>query len=128
MRCRNLLQLSITIKRRPLQKRNMNALAKKFMFTDKQCAFVLGISASAYNKLTPEASLSIRSTEMVLRLAELFEVGITTFDNDRNSFTNWLQASIPALEGAVPLNLLSSSYGIESLKELLLRMEYSIPE
>ena len=124
MRCKTMLQFSSAIKRRPLQKRNMVALAKKIRFTEKQCAMVLGISQNSYNKLTLDALISIRSSEMVLRLAELFEIGTTTFD-DRNSFINWLRASVPALEGVTPLSLLSSRYGFELVKDLLLRMEYS---
>jgi len=128
MRCTNLLQLSIAVKERPLQKRNMIALAKKFMLNQKQCADILGISLSTYSRLRPDAPLSIHSSEKVLRLAELFEIGSTTFEGDRTSFINWLNASTPALGGVVPMNILFSSYGIELVREQLLRMEYSMPE
>jgi len=127
MRCTNLLQLSIAVREHPLQKRNMIALAQKFMLNQKQCADVLGISLSAYTKARPKTPLSIHSSEKVLRLAELFDIGSKTFDGDMRSFINWLNTNIPTLGGVVPTNILFSSYGIELIKEQLLRIEYSIP-
>jgi uncharacterized protein (DUF2384 family) len=111
---------------RPLQKRNMIALAKKFMLNQKQSSTILGIPYSSYIKLRPESSLSVAASNVVLYLAELYEIGTTTFDNDSKSFVNWLQGNNPELKGITPASLLTSPFGIEQLREMLLRMEYSI--
>jgi putative toxin-antitoxin system antitoxin component (TIGR02293 family) len=119
------IALAIAIQERPLQKKNIMTLARKFSFTDKQAATMIGIHPQSYTKMREDSFLSVPSTEMVLKLAEVYEVGNTTFEN-RESFIKWLNSNIPALNDLKPIMLIGSSTGIEIVRDMLVRIEYSI--
>lgn len=128
MGSRNGVELALAIIKRPLQKRNLQAIAKKLSFSENEAAQVAGVSPRTYIKLKPNSFLSIGATDNVVKLAELYEVGITTFDGNTKSLAIWLHTSFPVLEGNKPIELLNTFVGIDYVKDLLLRMEYSIPE
>jgi len=120
-------QLLMAIRKKPLQKRNLASLAKKFKLTDSQATEIAGVSIKTYRKMESSSILSISASERIVKLSELFETGITTFDGDSKSFICWLNAPIPALMNYVPANLMTTFAGINFVREELLRIEYSIP-
>ena len=119
--------LLTAIWKKPLQKRNLIPLAKKFEFAESQTAEIAGVSIKTYREMESSSILSISASERIVNLSELYETGITTFDGDSKSFICWLNAPIPALMNYVPVNLMKTFAGINFVKEELLRIEYSIP-
>jgi putative toxin-antitoxin system antitoxin component (TIGR02293 family) len=114
------------IRQRPLKKRHVISISKKLGLQQKDTAQLIGVSVRTYQRQRRTANITNAASENVLKLAELFEIGLTTFDNDEESFLNWLNASIPALNNEKPITLLSSNLGIELVKDELLRIEHGI--
>lgn len=119
--------LLMAIGKKPLQKRNLISLAKKFKFTEIQAAEIAGVSIKTYKKMELSSTLSTSASERIVKMSELYETGLTTFDGDAKSFLHWLNTSIPALMNFVPIDLMTTFIGINFVREELLRMEYSIP-
>lgn len=114
------------IRQRPLKKRHVIFISNKLGLQQKDTAELIGVSVRTYQRQKKTANITNAASENVLKLAELFEIGLTTFDNDEESFLTWLNASIPALNNEKPINLLSSNLGIELVKDELLRIEHGV--
>ncbi len=114
------------IRQRPLKKRHVIFISNKLGLQQKDTAELIGVSVRTYQRQKRTANITNAASEIVLKLAELFEIGLTTFDNDEESFLTWLNASIPALNNEKPITLLSSNLGIELVKDELLRIEHGI--
>lgn len=86
----------------------------------------MGVSVRTFQRQRKTANITSAASENVVKLAELFEVGLATFDNDEESFLNWLNGPIPALNNEKPITLLSSNLGIDLVKDELLRIEHGV--
>lgn len=117
----------MAIRKKPLQKRNLISLTKKFKITESKAAEIAGVSIRTYRKMESSSTLSTSASERIVKMSELYETGLTTFDNDSKSFLHWLKTSIPALMNLVPIDLMTTFIGINFVREELLRIEYSIP-
>lgn len=123
---RSTFDLLVAIRNKPLRKRNMNAIAKKYQFTEDQVSEIVGVTKRTYRKMVPNSRLSLSASERVIKLSELYEVGITTFENMSMSFSGWLRAPIPSLSNNKPIDLIFCDIGIGMVKDELIRMEYSV--
>jgi putative toxin-antitoxin system antitoxin component (TIGR02293 family) len=108
-----------------LKKKNFTTLAKRFKFTDSQSARITGVSLGTFRKRAPESDLSVPATEMVIRLSELYEIGIDTLGNSQ-SFISWLDTSSISLGDYKSMELIESGLGVEIVKDELLRMKYGM--
>jgi len=122
----SIFELLMAIRKEPLQKRNMVAIAKKFRFANNQVADIARISLKAYLKMEPSTYLSVGASERIIKLAELYETGIMALESKEN-FILWLNLRVPVLCGFRPYELISTYTGIDLIKDALLRFEYSIP-
>jgi len=118
--------LLMAIREKPLQKRNAIAIAKKFKFTDVQLVSVIGMPLKSYTRMKPSSLLSVGASERIIKLAELYGIGVMTFDGDAKSFVRWLNTTIPALMNHIPFELMTTFVGISLIREELLRMEYGV--
>jgi hypothetical protein len=77
--------------------------------------------------LDPETTSSRlkKVSDLAPSLIELRQLGVKVFDGDTASFKSWLSTRVPALE-ARPIDLLSSSVGIEKVRTQLLQMEFGV--
>lgn len=101
-------------------------ISHKLCLQQKDTAKLIGVSVRTYQRQKRTAPITNAASENVLKLAELYEVGVTAFDNNEESFMTRLNSPIPALNNEKPIGLLSSSLGIDLIKEELLRIEYGI--
>jgi uncharacterized protein (DUF2384 family) len=53
-------------------------------------------------------------------------IGLIAFDNDIESFNQWLNTSIPALDHQRPIEIIHTSQGVDLVNNELLRIEYSV--
>ena len=102
------------------------ALVKLFKFTDDQSARMMGVSLRTFRKWTSVSYLGIHASEMVIRLSELYEIGIDTFGSSQ-SFISWLNSSSISLGDKKPVQLIESGMGVEYIKDELMRMKYGMP-
>jgi len=122
-KAKSIFELSQCIKQKPLQKKNFLTLAKKFEFTDNQSARILGMSLRTFRKKNPVSDLSVHASEMVIRLSELYEIGIETFNNSQ-SFIIWLDSICIPLNNHKPAMLIESGIGIKLVKDELLMKQF----
>lgn len=118
--------LWLAIRKRPLKKRHIILISKKLGLPQKEAAQLMGVSVRTFQRQRKTANITNAASENVVKLAELFDVGLATFDDDEESFLNWLNASIPALNNEKPITLLSSNLGIDLVKDELLRIEHGV--
>src|SRR4051812_12260380 len=114
------------IRQRPLKKRHVIFISTKLSLQQKDTAELLGVSVRTYQRQRNTENISQAASENVLKLAELYDTGLTAFDNNKESFVSWLNSPIPALNNEKPIGLLSSNLGIDLVKEELLRIEYGV--
>lgn len=117
-------EFSIVMKRDPLKKAILTRVGRKFRFTNDQFALVAGVTTRTYQRQLPKAKISLSASENTLRLAEVYKNGLLVFDDDKTSFQNWLNASVPALNNNKPIELITTGLGAEAVNDELLRMEY----
>jgi putative toxin-antitoxin system antitoxin component (TIGR02293 family) len=114
------------IRQRPLKKKHVVSISNKLGLQQKNSAELIGVSVRTFQRQKQTANITFAASENILKLAELYEIGLTTFDHNDESFVSWLNAPIPALNNDKPIDLLSSNLGIDLVKEELLRIEYGI--
>ncbi len=114
------------IRQRPLKKRHVVFISYKLGLPQKDTAELIGVSIRTYQRQSKTTSMTFAASENILKLAELYEIGLSAFDNSSDSFVTWLDSPIPALNNDKPIQLLSSSLGIDLVKEELLRIEYGV--
>ena len=84
----------------------------------------LGLSLKTLQRYAQEAkSLTPREGEAVLKLEALYKKGIEVFGN-RDEFNSWLKEPEYGVGWQVPLELLSTSTGIDMVMEELIRIEF----
>ena len=114
------------VRESPLRKKHVEQMSHKLGLQQKDIAELMGISVRTYQRQDKTVPMSFAASENVLKLAELYELGLSAFDGNEKSFVAWLDSPIPALNNEKPIHLLSSSLGIDLVKEELLRIEYSV--
>lgn len=114
------------IRKHPLKKRHVVSISSKLRLPQKDAAQLAGVSVRTFQRQKPTAIITNAASENVIKLAELYEAGLMTFDNDEDSFHAWLNTYVPALNNEKPLELLSSNLGIELVKDELLRIEHGV--
>lgn len=114
------------VRERPLRKKHVEHISHKLGLQQKDTAELIGVSVRTYQRQSGTTPMTFAASENVLKLAELYEIGLSAFDNNSESFVTWLDSPIPALNNDKPIQLLSSSLGIDLVKEELLRIEYGV--
>lgn len=115
-----------SIRENPLRKRNAINISGKLGLRQKDTADLLGMSFRTYQRKKLTDEISPVAAENMIKLAELYEVGLNAFDQDIQSLIVWLNSPVAGLNNEKPIGLLSSAMGIELVKDELLRIEYGI--
>lgn len=114
------------VREHPLRKRHVEQISHKLGLHQKDTAELIGVSVRTYQRQSKTTPMTFAASENILKLAELYEIGLSAFDNDTKSFVTWLDMPVPALNNEKPIHLLSSGLGIDLVKEELLRIEYGV--
>lgn len=87
-------------------------------------AKVLGVKPSSITSVAKRATLSSQQTEELNHFTEIwFELrAFFQFNNDH--MLQWINSSLPILDGGRPADILGSHYGREAVAELLSVMRY----
>lgn len=64
-------------------------------------------------------------SERILEIAILYKKGIDVFGDNKN-FYQWLESKNVALGGIKPRDLMDSSFGVELIKDELVRIEHGV--
>lgn len=114
------------VRKNPLRKSVLTRVGKKFRFNSNQYAEVAGMNVRTFQRKRPDATISVLASENTMRLAEVYKNGMLAFDNDEESFLNWLNNNVPSLNNKKPMELVTSGIGAQLVSEELLRMEYGL--
>lgn len=114
------------IRKRPLRKSVLTRVGKKFRFNNEQYAEITGVNVRTFQRKKPNAAISVLASEITMRLVEVYMNGMLAFDNDEDSFLNWLNTDVPSLDDKKPIELVTSGIGAQIVSEELLRMEYGL--
>jgi putative toxin-antitoxin system antitoxin component (TIGR02293 family) len=123
---RNRQEFITEMRREPLMKETLLKVGRKFKFTNEQFAQIAGVTTRTYQRQRMNSKISVSASENTLRLAELYKNGMLAFDNDEQSFQNWLNANIPSLGNKKPIDLITTGLGADQVNDELLRIEYSV--
>ncbi len=115
-----------SIRERPLKKSHVSLISEKLGLQQKDAAELAGVSIRTFQRQKNNTTITYAASENILKLAELYETGLTAFDGNEESFLAWLNTPVPALNNEKPIKLLSSGLGIDLVKEELMRIEYGI--
>ncbi len=72
---KSVLELVLEIRKRPLQKMNLLSIAMKLKLSESQKAVLAGVGLIAFKNLKSSDALSIHASELVVKLAQLYEPG-----------------------------------------------------
>lgn len=122
----NQIDLVLFLRSNPLKIAAIISIAKKLNLNQIQTAALADISLRTLKQKSKTSILSANASEKVLKLEELFQIGVTAFDNNEHSFRAWLKSPIPALGNHIPVELITTHLGIDLVRDELLRIEHSV--
>lgn len=101
-------------------------LAQNFPFTLREWADFLHLSERSLQRYKKEqGTFNATSSEKIIEITMLNKYGKEIF-GDQEKFNIWLRTDNVALGGIRPKNLLDSSFGIQLLKDELMRIEHGV--
>lgn len=108
-----------------LTKASLLALKEAAGLSWQQLADILHVTVRTLQRYKPNQTLPTSLSERLLRLADVYAKGYEVFE-DRMMFQRWMEEPVPALGNVVPLSLLPSLYGMDTIMKELGRIEHGI--
>jgi putative toxin-antitoxin system antitoxin component (TIGR02293 family) len=103
-----------------------NTVATTVSLTDIELARILNMSVRNLHRIKPDERLSRDASERLLLLANLLQHGLSVFDADAETLTDWLRSPIRELGSQSPLHLLDTATGFGLVDDVLGRIEHGI--
>jgi len=121
---RNTMDL-VGLSKRGVPKSALSRLAKTLGFTTAHMATFLPVTERTIQRYTPKQYFKAYVSEQILELAELAAYGLEIFD-DKEQFLGWLNEPTKGLGGRAPVDLLDTRFGVEMVRNELIRIEYGV--
>jgi putative toxin-antitoxin system antitoxin component (TIGR02293 family) len=99
--------------------------AEAYSLTSRDMARILQISERSYHRYQPDMRLDAVSTERLLQLQKLYELGKDVFE-DLAKFNRWLKRPLRVLGNRTPFELLDTNAGMRLIEDELWRIEQSV--
>lgn len=115
----------VSIVRKGISSAAVDALTKALRVTQSELAVALGIPERTLARRKKEGTLSSEESSKLVRLARVVERAKEVF-GDLETALNWLKSANAALAGAVPLSLMDTDIGTESVLDTLGRIEHGV--
>ncbi len=100
-------------------------LAGFLSFPMSRMAEILPVTERTIQRYAPEDRFNSIVSEHILQIAEVAARGVETF-GDKERFLSWMKHSSTALGNRMPMELLSSRFGVEMILDELGRIEYGV--
>jgi len=95
-------------------------------FTISEWAYMLNVSDRSLQRYIKSGHrFSTPESEKLLRLAHLFNRGVSVFE-EAERFFGWLKHPSPVFKGETPLSMLDSIFGLEMVLDEIGRIEHGI--
>jgi len=115
----------VSIIRQGISSAAVDALTKSLHVTQSELAAALGIPERTLARRKREGTFNSEESAKLVRLARVVERAEEVFD-DLQTALNWLKSPNVALSGAVPLSLMDTDIGAESVMDTLGRIEHGV--
>ncbi|MFH1313707.1 MAG: antitoxin Xre/MbcA/ParS toxin-binding domain-containing protein [Candidatus Eisenbacteria bacterium] len=115
----------VALSKRGVPKGALSRLAKILGFTTPRMASLLPVTQRTIQRYRPKQYFKAYVSEKILELAALAAYGLEIFD-DQEQFIGWLNEPIRALGNRAPVDLLDTSFGVEMVRNELIRIEYGV--
>ena len=83
------------------------------------------VTERTIQRYTPKQYFKTYVSEQILELAEVAAYGLEIFD-DREQFLGWLNELTKESGGRAPVQLLDTRFGVEMVRNELMRIEYGV--
>ncbi|GJQ56206.1 MAG: TIGR02293 family toxin-antitoxin system antitoxin component [Rhodocyclaceae bacterium] len=115
----------VSIIRRGISSAAIDALTRTLRVTQTELAAAVGIPERTLARRKKEGTLSSEESAKLVRLARVVERAKEVF-GDLDTALDWLKSPNAALSGAVPLTLMDTDIGAESVLDTLGRIEHGV--
>lgn len=115
----------VSVIRRGISSAAIDAVTKTLHVTQAELAAALGIPERTLARRKREGTLNSEESARLVRLARVVERAETVFE-DMDAALNWLKSPNAALAGAIPLSLMDTDIGAESVLDTLGRIEHGV--
>lgn len=115
----------VSIIRQGISSAAVDSLTRSLRVTQAELAAALGIPERTLARRKKEGSLNSEESAKLVRLARVVERAEAVFD-DLDTALDWLKSANTALSGAVPLSLMDTDIGAESVLDTLGRIEHGV--
>ncbi len=115
----------VELSKRGVTKSALSHLARALGFTTVHMATFLPVTERTIQRYKPKQHFKTYVSEQILELAELAAYGLGIFDS-QEQFLRWLNGPNKALGGWAPVELLDTRFGVEMVRNELIRIEYGV--
>ena len=115
----------VSVIRRGISSAAVDTLAKTIHVTQSELAVALGIPERTLARRKKEGTLNSEESAKLVRLARVVERAEEIFE-DLDAAIDWMKSPNVALSGAIPLSLLDTDIGAESVMDTLGRIEHGV--
>ncbi|BBO19644.1 MAG: hypothetical protein AMXMBFR31_02540 [Candidatus Desulfobacillus denitrificans] len=115
----------VSIIRRGISSAAIDALTRTLRVTQTELAAAVGIPERTLARRKKEGTLNSEESAKLVRLARVVERAKEVF-GDLDTALDWLKSPNAALSGAVPLTLMDTDIGAESVLDTLGRIEHGV--
>ena len=119
----NDLQL-VDMIQRGLRRRALDHLASRSNLPLPVLAAAVDLSVRTLQRYLPEQRLKADATDRLVQLATLYAEGFELFGEEK--FKLWMDARLPALGNRRPVEFITSTVGIQLLRDLFVRIEHGV--
>jgi putative toxin-antitoxin system antitoxin component (TIGR02293 family) len=115
----------VAVIRQGISSAAVDSLIKFLRVTQAELAAALGIPERTLARRKREGSLNSEESAKLVRLARVVERAEEVF-GDLDTALDWLKSPNTALSGAIPLSLMDTDIGAESVLDTLGRIEHGV--
>jgi len=115
----------VSVIRRGISSSAVDAVTKTLRVTQAELAAALGIPERTLARRKKEGTLNSEESARLVRLARVVERAEAVFE-DLDAALNWLKSPNAALAGVIPLSLMDTDIGAESVLDTLGRIEHGV--
>ncbi len=95
--------------------------------TDKEMAYILGMTPRNLHRLTPDQRFGTVASERLLLLKNILLHALDTFNEKPNIVLQWLRNPIRELDDQSPVQLMDTVTGFGLVDDVLGRLDYGLP-
>ncbi len=115
----------IALARKGLTVKQLNQILDFAKISLKQVSTMLSMSERQLSRYEEDKIFKRDISAHLIQITELYRFGYEVFE-DEIKFQAWMNSEIRALGGQKPINLLDTPFGINDVRNIIGRLEYSV--